>query len=489
MPHVVIVGGGLSGLSVAYRLTRAAPDISVTVLDPQPRVGGNIVTEDHGGFRVECGPNGFLDSKPFLTRLCVDLGLTERAVPASDASRKNRYLFLGDKLRRLPRGPFSLLTSPLLSLKSKWKILTEPWRKPPPHIDPDETVSQFIARRTTQQVADVFGDAMVTGIHGGDPTMLSVAATFPRLVQMEREAGSIVRGFNRAAKERRANAKATGEKPMPVRMWSFREGLQEIIGAFEHHLGKSLLPGVRVVSIEESAGVTQWEVRGERRSWGADAVVLACPAYEQAAILNDLDPELANEVAAIPYNRIAVVALGYRQQDCPGSQDGFGYIAPQNTRRDVLGVQWCSSIFPDRAPPGSVLWRALCGGVHRAEMVDWDDDTLAKAVHEEIKLAMGVTGEPYFRRIVRWHAAIPQYVVGHVERVARIDSLTTKHAGLFLGGNAYRGVAMSDCAEQGELLAEKVRAYLAGGGNGLGLMSSPSPLAGEGDEGQSPAVG
>ncbi|HUR54611.1 MAG TPA: FAD-dependent oxidoreductase, partial [Gemmataceae bacterium] len=136
MPHVVVVGGGLSGLSVAYRLTQAAPDISVTVLDPQPRVGGNIITEDHGGFRVECGPNGFLANTPFLPRLCVDLGLTERAVPASEGARKNRYLFLGDKLRKFPRGPLSLLTSPLLSLKSKWKILTEPWRKRAARVDP-----------------------------------------------------------------------------------------------------------------------------------------------------------------------------------------------------------------------------------------------------------------------------------------------------------------------------------------------------------------
>lgn len=463
MPHVVVVGGGLSGLSVAFRLTQSAPDITVTVLDPEPRVGGNIRTENHGGFTVECGPNGFLDNKPFLTGLCIDLGLTDRAVPASDGSRKNRYLYLNGKLRKLPRGPLSLLTSPLLSFKSKWKLLTEAWRKPPPHVDPDETVSAFIARRTTQQVADVFGDAMVTGIHGGDPELLSVAGAFPRLVQMERDAGSIIRGFNRAAAERRARAKANGEKPTPVRMWSFREGLREMVTAFENHLGKSLITGVRVATIEQSAGVTAWEVRGERRSWGADAVVLACPAYEQAAILNDIDPELAGEVSAIPYNRIAVVALGYRQQDCPGSQDGFGYIAPQNTRRDILGVQWCSSIFPDRAPPGSVLWRALCGGVHRTDVVDWDDDTLARAVHQEIKLAMGVTGEPYFRRIVRWQAAIPQYVVGHVERVARIDALASKHAGLFLGGNAYRGVAMSDCAEQGEVVAERVRAFLAGG--------------------------
>jgi oxygen-dependent protoporphyrinogen oxidase len=189
--------------------------------------------------------------------------------------------------------------------------------------------------------------------------------------------------------------------------------------------------------------------------------VLACPAYEQAELLAELDAPLADEVAGIPYNRIAVVALGYRQSDCPTAPDGFGYIAPQNTRRDVLGVQWCSSIYPDRAPPGFVLWRALCGGVHRAEMVDWDDDTLARAVHAEIRAAMGVTGDPVFHRVVRWPAAIPQYVLGHLDRVARIEAAAAKHHGLFLTGNAYRGVAMGDCAEQGERVAARVLDFLA----------------------------
>ena len=188
--------------------------------------------------------------------------------------------------------------------------------------------------------------------------------------------------------------------------------------------------------------------------------MLACPAYEQAAILQQLNAALADEAAAIPYNRIAVVALGYRREHCPTAIDGFGYIAPQNTRRDVLGVQWCSSIFPDRAPPGFVLWRALCGGIHRAEEVDWDDDRLAKAVHSEIKLAMHVTGEPVFRRIVRWPAAIPQYVLGHLERVARIDVLAARHPGLFLTGNAYRGVAMADCVEQAGIVAAKAANFV-----------------------------
>jgi oxygen-dependent protoporphyrinogen oxidase len=463
MAHIVVVGGGLSGLSVAFRLKQLEPTFSVTVLEPHGRPGGNIRTEDDHGFRVETGPNGFLDRTPFVMRLVRDLGLSDRLIAASEGSRKNRYLFLGNKLRRLPRGPLSLLSTPLLTARGKWDLLSEPWRKRPINVPVDESVASFVTRRAGQETADVFADALVTGIHGGDPAELSVAAAFPRLPIMEKEAGSVVRGFMRAARQRKQEAKAQGEpRPGPQKMWSFREGLNLLIDGLVEALGPSVKTGVWVQSLSESASVAPWKVYGRgHQAWSADAVVLACPAYEQAGILAELNPELANEVAEIRYNRIAVVALGYRGSDCPDSFDGFGYIAPQNTRRDVLGVQWCSSIFPERAPDGCVLWRALCGGTHRGEILDWDDSKLVKAVHAEIKLAMGVRGEPIFRRVIRWPQAIPQYVIGHLDRLARIDAHMKKHPGLFLTGNAYRGVAMGDCAEQGEIVAAKVAAFLS----------------------------
>src|SRR5262249_34112277 len=244
------------------------------------------------------------------------------------------------------------------------------------------------------------------------------------------------------------------------RMWSFREGLTLLIDTLRSRLRFPPLTGVAVRTARrlESNG---WRVQSEGRDgWDAEAVVLACPAPQQAAILADEDADLATTIDGIPYNRVAVVALGYRAADVPRSMDGFGYLSPQRERRDVLGVQWCSSIFPERAPPGMVLLRAMCGGWNRPEILDWDDERLLTAVRDELRHAMRIQAAPVFHHIVRWRRAIPQYHLGHLERVAWIEGRLSRHPGLFLGGNAYRGVALNDCVEQAGLLAEQVARHL-----------------------------
>jgi oxygen-dependent protoporphyrinogen oxidase len=456
MPRIVIIGGGLSGLAAAFRLRQQLPSAELVLLERQSAVGGNIGTDHVDGFTVERGPNGIFDAKPHTNQLCRDLGLGDQLIPASEGSRKNRFLFVKGKLHRLPADPLSLLRTPVLSLRGRLAMLAEPFRRRPKQLPEDESVAAFARRRFGQEAADVFIDALVTGIHAGDPERLSVRAAFPRLPKFEAECGSVIRGFLRAAKERRKAAEARGEKPQPQRMWSFCGGLQVMIDALKDHLGSIVHTGLAVKRLEKTA--TGWLVRGDGSdSWLADVVVLTTPAYHQAEVLTDLDAELAAEISGIRYNVVSVVALGYREADAPIRPDGFGYIAPQNTRRDVLGVQWCSSTFPDRAPPGFVLWRALCGGVSRPDVATQPDDQLLKIVHTEMKVTMGVTAEPAFTRIIRWPKAIPQYELGHPQRVERIEAMAKRHRGLFLGGNAYHGVAMSDCTEQAERIAVIVK--------------------------------
>jgi len=437
-------------LALAYRLEQHAPDAEVIVLEQAARLGGAIGTERREGFQIEIGPNGFLDNKPFTLTLCRELGLGERLVPASEAARRNRYLFLGDRLHRLPNSLRSFLRSDVLSWRTRFLLLAECFRPPRRHGG-DESIDAFVRRRVGRELAETLADAFVTGIYAGDPKLLSVQAALPRLAELERQYGSVLRGMVQAARLRRETA-----EPSSGRMWSFREGLTLLIETLRTRLRFAPLTGIPVRTVRRIAN-DGWRVQSEGRDgWDAEVVVLACPAFEQARLLADEDADLAKAIDGIPYNRLAVVALGYRAADVPRRLDGFGYLSPQRQRRDVLGVQWCSSIFPDRAPPGLVLLRAMCGGWGRPEMVDWDDEQLLRAIHSELRSAMEIEAAPVFHHIIRWPQAIPQYHLGHLERVAWIENRLARHPGLFLTGNAYRGVALNDCVEQAERLAERI---------------------------------
>ncbi|MBX7105399.1 MAG: protoporphyrinogen oxidase [Gemmataceae bacterium] len=458
MPRVVVVGAGISGLATAYHLSRLRPDVEITVLESAHRPGGTIHTERSDGFVVEHGPNGFLDGVPSTLELAREVGLGDRLVSASDASRKHRYLFLDERIRELPRGPGSFLTSSLLPMSGKLRMMMEPMIGRGP--GGPESVAAFARRRFGRAAADVFIDALVTGIHGGDPELLDVRAAFPRLTRYERESGSVIRGVMAAGREKKRAARARGESLQPQRMWSFRAGLRELIDAVVARLPAAPFCGVDVESVSRSE--SSWHVHGNSQTWVADALVLACPAPIQARIMSQLDSALSDRLAEIVCNRIAVVALGFRAADVPRPYDGFGFIAPQNTRQDLLGVQWCSAIYPDRAPGGMVLYRALCGGWHRAEVVDWPDDRLIAAVGHALRSAHGIDVPPAFARIVRWSPAIPQYMLGHPERVAEIDRLAAGHPRLFLTGNSFHGVALNDCTANAKSVAGRVAESLAG---------------------------
>jgi len=462
MKQVVVVGAGISGLAMAYRLQQICTAVAITVLEANERPGGTVWTERRDGFQIEIGANGFLDNKPSTMRLCYNLGLSDRLVPASEASGQNRYLLWNEKLKPLPRSFSTFLTTPLLSWRGKVRLLTERWIRRAA-ADADESIDFFVRRRAGSEAAEILADALVTGIYAGDPRLLSLPACFPRLAAYEREYGSVIRGFGQEVRRRRKDSPNNAEKSSSPKMWSFPEGLRLLIEAIDKQLTSPTICGVKINRVERTSDepFTKWIVHGEgREQWPADVVVLACPAHQQAVILSQLDSELAEQIGGIVYNRLVVVALGYRRSDVPGKLDGFGFIAPERLKRDILGVQWCSSIFPQRAPEGMVLLRAMCGGWNRPDVVSWDDVRLLAAIRAELQLSMKITAEPVFHCIIRWDRAIPQYQLGHLERVARIEERVSRYPGLFLTGNAYHGVSLNDCTEQGEKLALHVASFL-----------------------------
>jgi oxygen-dependent protoporphyrinogen oxidase len=467
MPKIVIVGGGISGLALAFRLEQLSQHFQVTLIEKEPRPGGTVWTlhEDH--YQIEMGPNGFLDNKPPILALCNDLGLADRLVPASEAAGRNRFVYFKNKLRRLPTSLAGIVTTHVLSWRAKKDLFLERYRAKAKDSN-DESITSFFTRRLGAEIAGGLADAFVTGIYAGDPSLLSVKACFPRLVAMEQEHGSLLRGMSANAKKRRQEAKAQGQPIRATgRMWSLQGGLKTLIETLRSRLRHPTLQKVKIAQVHREAGQEpKWIVQAnDRQEWQADAVVLTCPAYEQSSVLRGVDEALALEIGEIAYNRVAIVALGFRHSDLPIAVDGFGYLVPQAERRDLLGVQWCSSIFPDRAPPGMVLLRAMCGGWHRGEMVDWDEARLLQAMSNELRLQMGITASPMFHHIIRWPKAIPQYFVGHLDRLTRIETRLTVHPGLFLGGNAYRGVALNDCTERAEILAKAISGYLSSSGS------------------------
>ncbi|GIW81018.1 MAG: protoporphyrinogen oxidase [Gemmatales bacterium] len=463
MKKVIIVGAGISGLSLAYRLQAIFPDGVITVLERLGRPGGTIWTHRQDGFSVELGPNGFLDNKPSTLALSHDLGLERQLIPASDAARRFRYLCLQNRLVPLPGGLIDFIQSDLLSWRGKVNLLCERFRRPRSHAK-DETVDAFVRRRAGREAAELLADALVTGIYAGDPSRLSMTACFPRLVEWEKIYGSVSKGLSVTSRQRRADSSSRGERRGS--MWSFADGLRLLVETLADRLKLRPVYGVCIRQVFWSRPQGLWAVRGDGQEvWYGDVVVLACPAYQQAALLADFDTELANEIGAIAYNRLAVVALGFRRDDVPHHLNGFGYIIPQRARTEVLGVQWCSSIYPRRAPGGMVLLRAMCGGWNRPEVAGWEDDRLLQAVRAQLHDALGIVAAPVFHHIVRWDRAIPQYLLGHRERVARVERRLQKYPGLFLAGNAYHGVALNDCTERASVLAADIARYLKNSGH------------------------
>lgn len=465
MKHVVIVGAGVCGLATAYFLGRKARrhgiEVRTTVLESSSRAGGRVWTERTGGFQIEVGASSFLDTKRSTLDLCREIGLDHDLIAARPEA-KDRYIFWHGRLQELPTGPIELLRSRLLTWRGKMRLLWEALVPACREIC-DESVHEFACRRIGREAAEVLVDAMVTGIHAGDATLLSVAAAFPRMIELEREYGGLLRAMPKVRRQRLDETAAhlttvtTHHAPSPGgTLWSLKGGMGQLIERLAESCGAEIISGVTVQHMVPHAG-GGWTVNAEgAEQWPADAVVLACPSFAQGAITESLDAEMSRQLADIRFTQVVVVALGFRRADLAHPLAGFGYLSPQRTLRDVLGVLWSSSIFDHRAPEGMVLLQAMCGGWNRPEIVSWDDERLSRAVFDELRQTMGITAAPILVRIFRWPQAIPQYHVGHLQRVAVIESCRQRHPGLFLTGNSFRGVSVNDCTEEAARCANEL---------------------------------
>ena len=451
---VVVVGGGIAGLAAARRLLALAADVQVTLLEREHVLGGKLLTERLDGFVVEAAPDSFLARKERGVGLCEELGLGDELI-ARKPQNRGSFVRRGLELIALPEGLTGMIpanlealdSSDLLSAEGKARFASEP-DIAPAEGDEDESIASFVTRRFGREAYEALMEPLVTGIYGGDGELLSLAATFPQLRAVERADGSVLRGLS-------ARGRATADSPF----LSLRSGMGALVTAL---VGS--LTGVRLETGREGRrlqrGTTGFELElADGETMAADGVVVTTPAYVTGELVADLDASLAEAHAEIPYGSSVVLTLAFAAEDAR-PLEGYGYVVPRVEGTDVLACTWSSRKWEGRAPDGASLVRVYAGRFGGTDLTLATDDDLIALACDELRL-VGVDAAPTLARVHRWPLAMPQYLLGHLDLLARVDEAVAQHPGLALAGAAYRGVGIPDCIASGEAAAESVVRALA----------------------------
>jgi oxygen-dependent protoporphyrinogen oxidase len=454
--RVVVVGGGISGLAAAHRFHERAPHVEVVVLEASERVGGLIHTECAEGYVIERGAESIITDKPWAMDLARRVGLSSEIV-STVPERRGAYVVARRRLERIPEG-FSLLApmhmrpfleSPIMTWRGKARAALD-LVLPRGDVE-DESLAAFVERRFGRELLDRLAQPLVSGIYGAPADKLSLEATMPRFVEMEREARSVTLGL------RRRQRAAGGQEASGARYGlfiSFRKGNQMLVDAVAQILGERVRCGVEVRGLTRRA--ERWCVETSTGREEADAVVLALPAHRAAALVGESDKGVAASLGAIPYGSAATVTFAFRREQIAHPLDAYGFVVPAIEQKAVLASTWLSRKWPGRAPSGMELVRVFLGGSGRPEAPTWDDGRLVAAAMDELAELMGVKGDPALTRIDRYIDAMPHYYVGHRARIARLRERASALVGLHFVGNAYEGVGIPDSVRVGEGAADAI---------------------------------
>jgi oxygen-dependent protoporphyrinogen oxidase len=454
-PRVVIVGGGITGLALAFTLLeeteRQGSPVDLTLLESADEVGGHARAIQEDGFLVEGGPNGFLDREPETLDLVRALGLESRMIEAR-REPKRRFILRAGRLCRVPESLPSLLASDALSAGGKLRLLMEPLARRAPECA-DETVFDFACRRIGREAAETLVDSLVSGICAGDSRVLSVRALFPLMVEMEREHGSLIGAM--IARRRRGAGRA--------RLLSFDGGLSTLTREIAGRLGARVRTGSSVGSIARvGAG---WRLAlADGGVLEADRVVLAVSARVAASLVAGVDKELSVALGGIPLSGVNLVALAFDVSDVPRPLDGSGYLVARSEQLATLGVAWESSLFPGRAPAGMALLRVFLGGARRPAASHLEPPDATDLARRELRRVLDIQAAPKRAWTFRWPDAIAQYTVGHLDRVAAIRDRLRRHEGLEVCGTSYDGVSFNHAIACGRRCARSLAARLADDG-------------------------
>jgi protoporphyrinogen/coproporphyrinogen III oxidase len=483
--HVVVLGGGITGLAAAHRLLQvqvgAAPGLRVTLVEADDRLGGKIVTERSDGFVIEGGPDSFLATKARGIGLCEELGIADHSqmhLQGVRPQRRRAFVLWRGKLHDLPGGLSGLVPtrlaplarSTLLSPLGKARVALD-YVLPARRAEGDESLGGFVRRRLGREAWERLVEPLMAGIYAADGDQLSLAATFPHLREAERRYGGLIKGVLAARRM------APGLVSAPESAFlTPAAGLDALVMALEKRLrdgGAAFVLDDAAVAVTPSGSgyAVRLAVGGSIQT---DAVIVATPAHAAATCLADFDPVLATELAAIPLASTAIVTLAYRREEISHPLDGHGYVIPRAEESPVLACTWSSRKWAGRAPEGWELIRVFIGRAGQEDVLAADDETLVVLALQEVAARLGVTAPASLTRVRRWPRGMPQYLLGHRERVARIEAACRKHVGLYLAGNAFHGVGLPDCIVSGERAADAAAAHL----RASGLMSAfPRPVS------------
>lgn len=465
MSRITIIGGGISGLSLAYALQSLAQsaglEISTLLLERDERLGGKIRSIHEEGYTCEWGPNGFLDNKPMTLDLCAQLGINDQLLRSDDNARK-RFIYAGRRLHRLPENGPAFLKSKLISWPGKLRLACEPFI-PARRDGVDETLADFARRRLGAEALDKLIAPMVSGIFAGDPETMSLRSCFPRIHQLEADYGGLIKAMLKLAKQKKAErqagkAVASAAGPGGV-LTSFHDGIQELTDAVAFALNCEIRTGCEVIAISRDGGSYRLTLASGDEI-ASDIVVTACPAHALTEVVAELDPPAGDILASIPYAPMNVVCFGYQRDKISRSLDGFGYLIAKQEGCSTLGTLWDSSIFPNRAPEGQVLLRSMMGGATNTAAIDLDEEQVINAVRSDLRNIMQIEEAPDFVRIFRHRRAIPQYTAGHGDKLNALSERLEQLPGLFVTGNAFYGVGLNDCVNASNLVAQKVIDHL-----------------------------
>ncbi|MFZ6029901.1 MAG: protoporphyrinogen oxidase [Chloroflexota bacterium] len=465
---LIVVGGGIAGLSAAYaalhHTRQAAKPPRVLLLDSAAQWGGKISTDRvpqaNGEFVIEGGPDTFLATKPDAKALCDELGIGD-SLQGTNPHQRNTYVLHNGRLTPLPDGLAMMIPTNFASMAAT-RLLSWPQKArmgldfvlPPRPLNGDESLGAFVSRRLGRAAYENLIEPLMSGIYAGDGDRLSLAATFPYLRDMEIRHGGLVKGA--LAMKRQAAASGRAARGSRSAFLTPKTGLAAVVEALLRDLrsgGADLRLNAAVLRIAHHDSSYLLHLAGGETLTAA-AVILATPAYASADILAGLDPALAGELRSIPYVSTATVSLAYRHEDLPRPLDGYGYVIPRREGRQALACTWTSTKFPHRAPEGYALLRVFIG--RAGQDIAWNETDLLAVARQELVATLGIHAPSFLSRVFVWEKAMPQYNLGHPQRLVNIENALRAHPGLALAGNGYRGIGIPDCIRSGQLAVEQV---------------------------------